>query len=86
MQSPKDMAQIYRGVNKMIIPYTYDACSNTLLEFLMTKNVKEYSTILTAYNRTGGNEEIFNLWWDYGREYFSLKRMVDEYIKLFEKL
>lgn len=75
---PESMANIYRNNECLIYTYWQDACSNTLIEALMCGCKIDFPD---EYYRKGSANEIMVLFDLYGREYFSLKRMADEYTK-----
>lgn len=77
------MADLYRNCKYLIYTYFNDACSNTLIEALVSGcTVAGYS----YFAETGGAPEIIGAYRRYGRDYFSIKRMVDNYLMEFEKL
>ena len=80
IQDPEAMALYMRSVDRMIFPYAFDACSNTLIEFLLTNGNVEYLEL------SGGTPEIKEKFEKYGREYFYLERMKNEYKKALEGL
>jgi hypothetical protein len=80
---PYTMADIYRNHRHLIYPYWNDACSNTLIEALMCGCSIVFPD---EYYRRGSANEIMVLFELYGREYFSLKRMCDEYREVMEGL
>jgi glycosyltransferase involved in cell wall biosynthesis len=57
VQSPEDMACLYRTAEYLLFPFFNDSCSQTLIEFLLTKRDK--SRVLFN-NNTGGNPDILN--------------------------
>lgn len=63
--------------------YFMDACSNTLIEALMSG-----CEVIDVYGMlgTGGAPEITRAFKDYGREYFGLDRMIAEYKSEISKL
>ena len=82
VDTPEEMAKVYRGCDYLMAPYYNDCFSNTYLEFLMTKDEDK----LYKPNDSGGTGEMRALWADMGREYFKLERMTREYIEVFERL
>ncbi len=71
-----NMAKIYRLAGKFLYTYYNDACSNSLIEALCSGCEivgDEY------YRTTGGAPEILDNFYEHGREYFSLRRMCNEY-------
>lgn len=80
IDSKEEMAKVYRGVDVFMMTYYNDACSNTFIESLMC------GCEATCISMTGGTPEIMKKWKENGREYFSLKRMTEVYISLFESL
>ena len=81
VQSPKEMAEIYRSCDYLIYPFIFDACSNTLVEAIVSGCKVKYLGEIT-----GGAIDIKEKFEWCGREYFYLKRMADEYLTLFESL
>lgn len=78
------LADLYRASDYFIYSYWNDACSNTLIEALCCGCV-----IGDPYNmlHSGGAPEIVaEFYQGGGREYFGLKRMGDEYLKVMEML
>lgn len=55
METPEEMAEIFRGTDVLLLPYFNDACSNTLIEF---KNCNPKGKIIL--NPTGGNSQIMS--------------------------
>ena len=80
MNTAEMMARLYRGVDYLMATYYNDCFSNTYIEALMC------GCDLYKLDMTGGTPEIVAEWEAHGSEYFSLKRMTDEYIKLFNSL
>ncbi len=81
---PNVMAAIYRNTDYLIYTFWNDACSNTLIEALCSG-----CEIFDPYNmlETGGAPDIMHAFEEHGgRDYFSLKRMADEYIEEMAKL
>ena len=76
----QQMARLLRSVGCLMATYFNDAFSNTYLEALCT-GVKLYKP-----NMTGGTPEMIKLFEEKGREYFSLMRMANDYVKLFETM
>lgn len=77
---PETMAYYMKCSDIFIYPYSYDACSNTLIEAYMC------GCDIKFLDFSGGAKEICNHFWKYGREYFYLDRMKQEYLKVFNKL
>jgi glycosyltransferase involved in cell wall biosynthesis len=77
------MADLYRNSDYLIYTFWNDACSNTLIEALCSG-----CEIKDSYNmlETGGAPDIMEAYNAWGREYFSLDRMVDDYIREISKL
>lgn len=74
---PKEiMAGIYKQCRYLLYTYFNDACSNTLIEALVSgcMIVGPY-----FYRQTGGATEIIRAYERHGAEYFGLDRMVREY-------
>lgn len=83
VKDPVAMADIYRDNTYLIYTYWQDACSNTLIEALMCGMIIDFPD---EYYRKGSANEIMDKWDSImpgagGREYFSLKRMCDDYKK-----
>jgi glycosyltransferase involved in cell wall biosynthesis len=77
VDNQKEMAKIMRSCDYFLATYFNDCFSNTYLEALCS-GVK-----LTRISKTGGTSEMLGLWETRGREFFSLKRMVEDYLNLF---
>ena len=78
VQNPETLADIYRNNDYLIYSYFNDACSNTLIEALSC----ECDLVNVNYMaETGGTPEIINAWSEFGRSYFDLPRMVNEYLE-----
>jgi glycosyltransferase involved in cell wall biosynthesis len=79
----KLMADLYRNSRNFIYTYSFDACSNSLIEALMSgcKIVGD-----NYYKSSGGAKEIIYNFREYGREYFGLDRMKKEYEEALETL
>lgn len=71
------MASVYKDITYMIIPYYNDACSQTLIESL----VSGCKLVPNTYLETGGSPEIIEMYNKIGARYFSLERMVNQYIE-----
>jgi len=82
IDNSQKMAYVYRSCDFMFAPYFNDCFSNTYLEFLATKNENKLFDI----NYSGGTPEMIELFNSKGREYFSLERMVKDYLRLFEEV
>lgn len=69
------MARMY-SVSNLLYTYFNDACSNTLIEALVSgcKIVGD-----RYYRKTGGAFEILDMFESLGRDYFSIERMCDQY-------
>jgi hypothetical protein len=80
---PENMADLYRNCHKFLYTYYNDACSNTLIEALVSgcEIVGD-----NYYQTTGGAMEILRNFSAYGEQYFTLKRMCDEYKAAMESL
>jgi len=76
----KAMATIYRTADYLIFPYFNDACSNTLIEARCCGT----KIFMTPSGATGGTPEILHQ--DKPLEDFSLERMADKYLKLFDEV
>lgn len=79
----ESMAELYRNCQYFIYTYYNDACSNSLIEALVSGcdiAGDDY------YRQTGGATEIMNHFIRYGGSYFSKERMVEEYMEALEKL
>jgi len=74
------MARIYRTANVLIFPYYNDACSNTLIEARCCGT----KIFMTPSGATGGTPEILHK--DDPLVDFSLDKMADKYLKLFEEI
>jgi glycosyltransferase involved in cell wall biosynthesis len=74
------MAQIYRTANYLIFPFYNDACSNTLIEARCCGT----KIFMTSSGSTGGTPEILHK--DKPLEDFSLEKMAEKYLKLFEEV
>lgn len=80
IQDAETMAFYMKSSDIFIYPYSFDACSNTLIEaYLCGMDIK-------FLDFSGGAKEICNKFWDKGREYFYLDRMKQEYLAVFEKI
>lgn len=77
------MASLYQNCKYFIYTYFNDACSNSLIEALVSgcKIVGD-----NYYRHTGGAEDIIREFRENGREYFALPRMIDQYKAVLEKL
>jgi glycosyltransferase involved in cell wall biosynthesis len=78
--TPQRMAQVYRGCKYLMATYYNDAFSNTYIEALMC------GMELLHPDLSGGTKELLYNWRQYGREYYSLNRMAQEYVSLFRSL
>ena len=74
------MARIMRGCKKFMATYYNDAFSNTYIEALCC------GMQLVNIDQSGGTPEMLETWKEKGMEYFSVKRMAEEYVALFEKV
>ena len=81
--NPNQMADVYRNVDKLIYTYWQDACSNTLIEALLSGCKIDF---VDNFFKKGSADEIMFHFKEYGREYFSLDRMNNDYIKNMEKI
>lgn len=73
----RNMAKLYAVTGKFLYTYYNDACSNSLIEALVSNCEivgDEY------YRTTGGAPEILDRYYEKGRDYFSLERMGKEYL------
>lgn len=77
-QPHEKMAELYRQIDVMIIPYFNDACSNTIIEALCC-GCQLYDNPMMG---TGGTPEILIKFAVHGKEYFGLERMKKEYSAL----
>lgn len=77
IESPEEMAKIYRSVDYIMVPYALDACSNVLIEARMcgTEVVWNYS------GKSSSASEI--MWCD--KKELTLEAMGNKYLKVFEK-
>jgi glycosyltransferase involved in cell wall biosynthesis len=73
MDDPEAMATYYRSADTLIYPYSYDACSNTLIESLLCHCNVIYLDL------SGGAAEIKEKYEKFGDKYFYLERMKNEY-------
>lgn len=80
VQPTIQVANLLKQIDIMMLPYFNDACSNTVIESL----VSGCELWNNYFLRTGGTQEIINQFQAKGAEYFSLKRMTAEYIKEME--
>lgn len=77
------MAKMYYHASKFLYTYFNDACSNSLIEALVSNCEivgDEY------YRTTGGAAEILDMFYEHGRDYFSLERMCSDYLEVMRKL
>ena len=72
------LATLYRTANYLLFPYYNDACSQTLIEWILTKNSVEE---ILLNNGSGGNMDIIWRFEKEGREGLSIKRMMKDYEK-----
>ena len=79
VEDKEEMAKLYRSCDILFLPYFIDACSNTLIEALVS-GTKVYC------HKNGGNGEILYLYDKMGRDFFSIRRMVEQYCQVFETL
>ncbi len=77
---PKEMAKIYRSCKYLIAPYFNDAFSNTYLEALLS------DMDLYEPDMSGGTKEMLELYEQHGKEYFTLRRLAEDYEKLFKDI
>lgn len=76
MGEQADMADVYRRNKYFLYTYLNDACSNTAIEALCSGcQIKD----VYGMCKTGGMPEILNYFKGYGRWYFGLDRMMQEY-------
>lgn len=74
----EQMALLFRSANTFMYSYYNDACSNTLIEALLS------GCEPMMLEESGGAKEIMDKYNKYGKEYFYLNRMFDEYGKVFD--
>jgi len=89
VETPEEMAEIYRSCDQIIIPFINEACSNTLIEAIISGTlITHLYNIRDKHNHhmSGGAREICKKFIDNGREYFYLDRMKREYLELFKSL
>jgi len=79
---PEQMALIYRSADCLLFPFFMDACSNTLIEAILS-GLK--IRVLIGGN-TGGTPEIIEKFKQQGRDYFRLERMLNDYKLCFKEL
>ncbi len=79
IDNPEEMARVYRGCDYLMAPYFNDCYSNTYLEALMC------GVELYGVNMSGGTSELIENF-NKGREFNSLKRMTEDYVRVFERL
>ena len=77
---PEAMAMYMRTADNYYYSYSFDACSNTLVEALSC------GTNVIVLDNSGGAKEILETFDYMGKEYFYLDRMKNEYFKIMEKL
>lgn len=79
---PPEMAQLYRKSKHFVYTYFNDACSNSLIEALVSgcNIVGPY-----YYKTTGGAAEILRRYEMKGPDYFGLPRMAGEYLAAFDR-
>jgi len=77
IDSPEEMAKVYRGCGHLLAVYFNDCFSNTYLEALLC------GMKLDEVNMSGGTPEMLELFAKHGPDYFGLKRMAKEYERLF---
>lgn len=79
----RNMAKLYSVTGKFLYTYYNDACSNSLIEALVAGCEivgDEY------YRTTGGAAQIMDTFAGFGRDYFSIQRMCDQYKSRMEQL
>jgi hypothetical protein len=77
------MAKVYKLAHKFLYTYFNDACSNSLIEALCSGCEivgDEY------YRGTGGAKQILDRFGEFGRNWFSIDRMCEDYKAVIEKL
>lgn len=75
----KNMAKLYSTTGFFLYTYYNDACSNSLIEAL----VSGCEIVGDEYYRgTGGAKEILDSFRQFGRNYFSVERMGEQYKKV----
>lgn len=82
VQDQMNLANLYRKCKKFIYTYVNDACSNSLIEAL----VSGCQIVGYDYWKTGGGYEIVTMYNRLGRGYFSNERMGKEYEEAFNGL
>lgn len=80
IEDSEQMAKVLRSCGYLLATYFNDAFSNTYLEALCT-GVKLHDPDLS-----GGTTEMLELFKQNGREFFSLERMTQDYVRLFEEV
>lgn len=75
LDNPLAIANVMRNCDTLIYPTYSDACPNTVIESLMCG----LDVLHTGWPVI---QEIMKLWDEKGREYFSLKRLADDYLAL----
>ena len=76
----EEMAKYLRSSAIFVYAYSYDACSNSLIEAILSGCDIKY------LDKSGGALDIDNAFLAYGKEYFYLDRMKLEYQDNFNKL
>lgn len=83
VQTKEVMADIYKQCRYLLYTYFNDACSNTLIEALVS------GCLIVGpyfYRQTGGAKEIIAAYEKEGPEYFNIKRMCEHYKDMLELL
>lgn len=75
---PENMACFMRTAKYFYMPYSYDSCSNTLIENLLCGGDP------IVLDNSGGTQEIIDKYGQYGAKFFHLKRMANEYEEMFK--
>jgi len=78
VNDPENMALFMRNADHFYMAYSFDACSNTYIENLLCGGDP------IVLDNSGGTQEILDKFRYYGPEYFYLKRMKEEYEKMFK--
>jgi len=76
--NPPQMSALYKKCDFLLFTYFNDACSNTLIEALVS-GVDVYDEYLMS--TTGGTPELIVKFQERGWPYFALKRMASNYKK-----
>lgn len=79
---PENMSNLY-GISSLLYTYFNDACSNTLIEALVSGCPLVGDLY---YRKTGGAQQILDEFLARDRDFFSLERMCADYKKAMEKI